>query len=196
MSENTDNGPDLDPDDPIHQITNMKHRMFVFEYCIDQIATQAAIRAGYSPRTAGQQGSRLLKNANISDAIQYRLSGMMKDRQVTAERVISQIALHAFGNMQDMFDEEGRLLPIQDMPREVASQLAALDVTRRDFDDGSVEFLSKVKKSDSLKALEMLAKHLKVIKDEEPDEMDEAERIAKIGRILSVAANREGNTDD
>jgi len=44
---------------------NAKQEMFCREYLIDLNATQAAIRAGYSERTAKSQGSRLLTNANV-----------------------------------------------------------------------------------------------------------------------------------
>ena len=46
-----------------------KHQRFVAEYLKDLNATQAAIRAGYSPKTANRQGSRLLSNADIQAAI-------------------------------------------------------------------------------------------------------------------------------
>lgn len=44
---------------------NKRQKLFCEEYMIDLNATQAAIRAGYSERTAGAQASRLLKNVNV-----------------------------------------------------------------------------------------------------------------------------------
>ena len=49
-------------------LTPKQHR-FVTEYLVDLNASQAALRAGYSPRTAPQQGSRLLKNVEVQAAI-------------------------------------------------------------------------------------------------------------------------------
>ena len=46
-----------------------KQARFVEEYLIDLNATQAAIRAGYSARTAEQQGTRLLRYAQVSQAV-------------------------------------------------------------------------------------------------------------------------------
>ena len=46
-----------------------KQQRFIEEYLVDHNATQAAIRAGYSPRTAPVQASRLLTNANMQNAI-------------------------------------------------------------------------------------------------------------------------------
>ena len=51
---------------------NIKQAVFVREYAVDSNATQAAIRAGYSRRTAYAQGSRLLKNAEVHAEIEAR----------------------------------------------------------------------------------------------------------------------------
>ncbi len=46
-----------------------KQELFVREYLVDLNATQAAIRAGYSADTARQQGSRLLTDVDVQDAV-------------------------------------------------------------------------------------------------------------------------------
>ncbi len=48
---------------------NARQKQFVTEYVIDKNATQAAIRAGYSEKTAESQGSRLLRNVKVSEMI-------------------------------------------------------------------------------------------------------------------------------
>jgi hypothetical protein len=48
-----------------HTSHSKKQRRFVDEYLVDLNATQAAIRAGYSPRTAQEQSSRLLSNVMV-----------------------------------------------------------------------------------------------------------------------------------
>lgn len=62
-----------------------KQAVFVSEYLVDLNATQAAIRAGYSPRTAYSQGQRLLKNVEVQQAIQDRMNEhrtqLIADRQ-------------------------------------------------------------------------------------------------------------------
>jgi hypothetical protein len=47
-----------------------RQRRFVEEYLVDLNATQAAIRAGYSARTANEQGARLLANASVAAVVQ------------------------------------------------------------------------------------------------------------------------------
>lgn len=67
---------------------NPKHARFVDEYLKDLNATQAAIRAGYSPKTAGVQGSTLLKNPNISAEIKKRLDDIKGDSIADAQEVL------------------------------------------------------------------------------------------------------------
>ena len=66
-----------------------KQRCFVDEYLIDLNATQSAIRAGYSPRTANEQSARLLANVSISHEIELALNKRSKKTQIDAEYVIT-----------------------------------------------------------------------------------------------------------
>ena len=65
-----------------------KQQRFVEEYLIDLNATQAAIRSGYSERTANEQGSRLLANVSISEAIAEAQEKLSNKAQVTVEMVV------------------------------------------------------------------------------------------------------------
>lgn len=65
-----------------------KQQRFVEEYLIDLNATKAAIRAGYSEKTANEQGSQLLVNLSIKKYIEEHLSKMKKDSIASAEEVL------------------------------------------------------------------------------------------------------------
>lgn len=65
-----------------------KQRRFADEYLIDLNATQAAIRAGYSKKTAYSQGERLLKNVEVEKYIQERMKQLASEKVATAEEVI------------------------------------------------------------------------------------------------------------
>lgn len=65
-----------------------KQERFVNEYIKDLNATQAAIRAGYSKKTAGVQGSTLLKNPNVSEEIKKRLGDIKSDSIADATEVL------------------------------------------------------------------------------------------------------------
>ncbi len=70
---------------------NARQAKFVQEYLIDLNATQAAIRAGYSAKTAEQGAAQLLRNIKIKEAIDAALSLRAKDLGITAERVLGRL---------------------------------------------------------------------------------------------------------
>ena len=74
-----------------------KQQRFVDEYLIDLNATQAAIRAGYSPKTAEQQGFQLLKKTSVSEAIEQAQKERQKRTLVTQDDVIRGLLTEAEG---------------------------------------------------------------------------------------------------
>lgn len=68
-----------------------KQSMFVKEYLIDLNATQAAIRAGYSEKTAGQIGEQNLKKLEIAKAIQDEMDKRGEKIDITSENVLESI---------------------------------------------------------------------------------------------------------
>lgn len=68
-----------------------KQRLFVNEYLVDRNATQAAVRAGYSKRTANEQGSRLLANVSVSQAIEAATVKQVERLEVTADAVVAEL---------------------------------------------------------------------------------------------------------
>lgn len=68
-----------------------KQKRFVEEYLVDLNATQAAIRAGYSPKTANEQGARLLVNVSIQQALQKAMKDREQRTVVTADRVVQEL---------------------------------------------------------------------------------------------------------
>lgn len=68
-----------------------KQARFVDEYLIDLNATQAAIRAGYSAKTAEVQGSRLLRDAKVQAAISARQTLRSERTEITQDRVLEEL---------------------------------------------------------------------------------------------------------
>lgn len=77
-----------------------KQRMFVREYIVDLNATQAAIRAGYSERTANEQASRLLANVNVGAAVTAAMNARSRRTQITADRVLKELAKIGFADIR------------------------------------------------------------------------------------------------
>lgn len=134
-----------------------KQQRFVEEYLIDLNATQAAIRAGYSVKTANEQGCQNLAKLNISQAISERMAKRSKRTGVNQDRVVQELAKVAFIKMTDVVDQNGK---IKDTASEDdLSCIEAIKYKHSDTDSGnSVE--REVKIASKLKALELLGKHL------------------------------------
>jgi hypothetical protein len=79
---------------------NNKQKVFIAEYLKDFNATQAAIRAGYSERTAYSQGHRLLKHVEVAE----RISEVIEDRTMKPEEVLLRLGDQARGDMGDFLE--------------------------------------------------------------------------------------------
>lgn len=81
-----------------------KQKRFVSEYLIDLNATQAAIRAGYSARTANEQGARLLANVNIQNTVQTAMEKRQARTELTQDEVVAELRGVAFAMAADYSD--------------------------------------------------------------------------------------------
>lgn len=86
-----------------------KQQRFVDEYLIDLNATQAAIRAGYSAKTAQEQGSRLLSNAMIKAAVAAGQQKTSDDLGITREWILQKLKQNVERALveEPVFDREG-----------------------------------------------------------------------------------------
>lgn len=124
-----------------------KEQRFLAEYFHDFNGTQAAIRAGYSERSARQIASRLLSKANIARAIKEHIS----ERVMSADEVLYRLAVIARGTIEP-FITAGNAIDLKS-PDAVAS----LGLVRS-FQEGTEKVGAKLELHDALKALEMLGK--------------------------------------
>jgi len=81
-----------------------KEQSFIEEYVIDKNRTKAAIRAGYSKRTAGQIGAELLTKHHIKVAIDLKLAELTVKNELTADRVIQEYMKLAFYDTEKFYD--------------------------------------------------------------------------------------------
>jgi phage terminase small subunit len=77
---------------------------FVEEYIVDLNGKQAAVRAGYSPKTAEVQASRLLKYAQVQAALKAAVQARSRRTGITADRVVLELAKLAFSNIFDFIE--------------------------------------------------------------------------------------------
>jgi len=84
-----------------------KQARFVEEYLVDLNGTQAAIRAGYSAKTAQEQSSRLLSNVIVQAAIQAGRAALSARTEITQDRVMADIEAIKQDAMQPVYDADG-----------------------------------------------------------------------------------------
>lgn len=148
-----------------------KQRRFIEEYLVDLNARQAAIRAGYSPRTAEVQGCRLLSNAKIAAAVAEAQRERSRRTEITADLVLTELAKLGFANMQDYMRAGPDGDPYLDFSELTRDQAAALvEVTVEDFKDGRGEDARAVRRvkfklADKRAALVDIGKHLGMFKE-------------------------------
>lgn len=118
----------MEPTEEVKPLSH-KERRFVAEYLIDCNGTQAAIRTGYSAKSATSQASDLLRKPNIRAAIEHALA----QHDVAAGRIIAELAAVAFGNMGDFINVGGDtaadvIKSLRGLPRAHAAAIQELTV--------------------------------------------------------------------
>jgi phage terminase small subunit len=141
-----------------------KQEAFCLEYLKDLNATQSAIRAGYSEKTAKAQASRLLTNVDVSARVQELMTERVNRVQVDADTVLRELLRIATYDVAAVFDSAGFMKPVQDIPEEVRRAITGIEVDEifagQGEDRSIIGHAKKVKLGDKVKALEILGKHL------------------------------------
>ena len=141
------------------RLDDPREERFVTLYVDNPNGTQAAIAAGYAPKSAHVTASRLLKRAKVRDAIARRNAELMVELDFTPQRIVREIAKVAGVNMADFvtIDDEG--YPHIDLTGVRRRQLAAVGAVEGPIiEEGRVVKAPKIRMHDKLKALDMLAK--------------------------------------
>lgn len=144
-----------------------KQKLFCREYLVDLNATQAAMRAGYSKKSAKSIGQENLTKPDIQKRIQESMDKRVQRVERDADTVLNGAFDIAEFDLGELFDENGHLLNIPDMPEHVRRMVGPIEIQTRfergsDEDEGEVVITSKIKVFDRLKAYELAGKHTKI----------------------------------
>lgn len=148
-----------------------KQAKFVAEYLISGNATQAAIHAGYSPKTAHVIGQENLRKPAIASLlaekqviIAKRQDERLEAMELTKERVNREIARIAFFDPRKMFDDKGNPKPVTELDDDTAAAIAGLDILEQFEGSGEdrvfIGYVKKYKIADKNSALDKAAKIL------------------------------------
>jgi phage terminase small subunit len=143
-----------------------RQNKFVQEYLIDQNGLQAARRAGFGYKSAGVAAHKMLKDGKIARAVAVGLKEQQERCQVTADMVLKRLWQVGNADLRKAFDDEGILLPVDQIPEEVAQAISGIDVDDLfGFTNGRRKRIGETKRVrtyDKVRALEALGKHFKL----------------------------------
>ena len=153
------------------KLTPRQHR-FVQEYLIDLNATQAAIRAGYSKKTAEHQASRLLGNVGIAAAIQAGQAALSESIGITVENVAKELALLGFADMGTYVKLDASETTVKldwtDLPE--GATRCIQEITQEEHTGGKGHEKGEIRRTkfklyDKKGSLELLGRHLGMFND-------------------------------
>jgi len=170
-----------------------KQSRFVEEYLIDLNATQAAIRAGYSAKTANDQIGKLMATPHIKAAIDAARAARSEETKIDAAWVLKRLALEADADLADIYSENGAIKPVHDWPKIWRQGLVAgvEHVEVKDSEGNATgDVVVKIKVSDRVRRLELIGKHVNVNAFQDQVAIAGVEALAE--RIARAKAKRGG----
>jgi len=148
-----------------------KQKDFVIQYQKDFNGTQAAIRAGFSPKSAGVIAYELLnKTLHVKEALQSDINERLQRLGDRADATIEELLKIAHFDIRKLFNEDGSLKPPDQWDDETAAAVGGLQVFEEFVGRGEertqIGLTKKLKMLDKVKALELLGKHQKLFGSE------------------------------
>ncbi len=146
-----------------------RQKEFVEAYMIDLNGTEAVIRAGYNAKDragAGAIAYKLLQTIEIKDEINARLLERHRRNALTVEKIEMMLRALAEVELLDLYDEQGHVKPLQDMPPDARAAIKSIKrKTREHAIDGVFSDEVELELWDRKSALELLGKHFKMFTD-------------------------------
>lgn len=170
-----------------------KQKVFCKEYLIDLNSTQAAIRAGYSAKTAYSTGQRMLKNVETQKYIQELMEKREARTEVTQDMIIQELAAIAFSRVTDYVNikSKGNIAMVTVKETEGLSDMQVKALAGIKEGANGIE----VKLNDKQKALELLGRHLGMWNDKVDVSVNTRdETVKKLGEIFKCIPQNSGGT--
>ena len=145
-----------------HRNLTDRQGLFAREYLVDLNATQAAIRAGYARDSASRRGWALRRHPRVAEQIDAALADRAEAVEITAERVLLELALLGFANIKDYFEtgaDGAAWLAPSALTREQAAAITEVQVDEGGAAGGGARRV-KIKLADKSRNLELIGKHL------------------------------------
>lgn len=169
-----------------------KQEMFCLEYLVDLNATQAAIRAGYSEKTAKEAGYENLTKPHVAERVAELKNKRSNEVKTNAEYVLRRLReIDELDIIDILVDDLSSFRPLREWPKSWRTSINGLDVkTIIEGGDQPVEALvQKIKWPDKTKNLELIGRHVNV-KAWDKDAGDQVDTVINKVQIEVVSANQ------
>ena len=179
---------------------NPKQKRFAQEYVVDLNGTQAAIRAGYSEKTANEQAARLLANVSVQAIVQEAMQERDKRVEISQDKILLELSRIAFGDLRGVVAWNGRAIELKD-----SDSLSEDDAATVSEVAETAAGALKIKRYDKVKALELIMRHKGMLNDKlnlnlPPEAIGvatcEQKALAARERLLALRAERGSQTFD
>ena len=172
---------------PGKSLKNAKHEQFCQEYLVDLNRTQAAIRAGFSEKTASSQASRLLTKVNIENRIQALFNARVERTEISADEILRECRRIALADVGEAFNKDGSLKSIHNIPVDIRRAISSFEVVEEFIGIGEDKewsgYLKKVKFWSKDKNIEALFKHLGLFERDNKQSGVNEETLTLLGLI-------------
>lgn len=142
---------------------NDKQKRFALEWMKDFNGTQAAIRAGYSKKTANEQAVRLLANISVQKFIQELKDKAADKEEALREEILSELKKLMRADIKTYLDTGNKVKDISQLPSELTSCIESIKTSETEFGDGEnagIKTSVQFKLYSKLDAIEKLARHI------------------------------------
>lgn len=186
-----------------------RQQRFVGEYLVDLNGTQAAIRAGYSPKTANPAASRLLANVTIREAIETAQAKRAARTEITQDRVLDELSLLAFSNLEHYsVSDTGDVALTEGAPVGAMRALQSIKrriTTRNRGEDSEVIREVEIRLWDKPGPLKLAGQHVGILVDKMEHKVSEMrplviDRVSTRAELLAALGQKDtdagGDSDD
>ena len=145
-----------------------RQERFCREYLVDFNGTQAAIRSGYSKKTAAATATENLRKQKIIDRINELKKPMQEKVQINAEYLLKRLVDQDQARIEDLYNDDGSLKPVHEFPdawqRGLVSGIEVVELFEHDENGKKVKigYTSKVKLADRIRVQDMIGKHVDI----------------------------------
>lgn len=161
-----------------------RQESFCIEYVVDKNGTQAAIRAGYSKKTAASIATENLRKPNIVRRIDELLDEQRKKAELSAEIVVSELRQMGEYNVQDFLDKDNCIVDLTTLPRSHTKAIAGIKSKVTILPNGSKQVVTELKFVDRRASWVDLGRHVGIF------EKDNSQRLPPPSHLTEDQFNK------